>query len=144
LSLLMWFKEVEVEVWECIQGLRAPQPQEIFLVTGQTLTKEYAISHFENASEKCVVEVAPNVQVPTLVDGSIYLGRQFEKVRISPLGGFQRTVPPDNPFYHSIFIEVSRSRPVSRLKIMGSQTARLLRSRYMTFRSVCRPSRLIY
>jgi hypothetical protein len=138
LGLLRWFKEVEVEVWEYIQGLPVPRPPEIFLVTGQTLTKEYKISHFENASEKCVVEVGANVQVPTLVDGNIYLGRQFERVRVSPSSGFQRTAPPDNRSYHSIFLEVNRSRPVSRLKIMGKKTVRLLRSRFITFRSVCR------
>jgi hypothetical protein len=139
LGLLMWFKEVEVEAWEYIQKLHPLRPQEIFLVTGQTLTKEYSISHFENASEKCVVDIGANVQMPMFGDGKIHLGREFENVQVSPASGFQRTARPGNRGYHSIFLEVDRSRPIARLKIISRKTVRLLRSRFIKFRSVfCR------
>ena len=131
LNLVDWFKAVEVEAWDYVQR-RFPRPKEIFLVTGQTLTREYTISHVENLQEKCVVQVGADVGVPAMVDAGVFLGRGFEKV--TPSTGFQITSPRENPCYHSIFLEVYPSSPISRLLGIDKKTIRLLASRFIRFR----------
>lgn len=132
-ELLTWFREVETEAWGWVND-NYPQnrPKEIFLVIGQTLTTEYSISHFENGSESCEIFVAADITVPAAFEAEVLVGRNFEKVTAA--AGFQKVVSKasqkEGPGLHSIFLEVEKSPPITRLHSISRRFKSLLHARF--------------
>ena len=129
-ELLDWFLQVETEAWGWVKS-HFPQnrPKKIFLVTGQTLTNEFSISHLENSSESCEITVAADVAIPSVVEGGIFVGRDSERIVASR--GFQNVVPkaPQNEDsgLYSIFLEVENSGPITPLLGISMKCKSLLR-----------------
>ena len=118
-ELLAWFWTVEVEAWDWVYAnfASSDRPARIFLVTGQTLTTEYAISHLETTSESCQISVDVGTEVPSLLEAGIVLGYGLTKVTAS--AGFQKVVAKgagehDLPLY-SVFLKTIESAPTKRL-----------------------------
>lgn len=130
-ELKTWFSNVEIDAWEWVKkNFSQNRPKEIFLVTGQTLTTEFSISHFENASAGCEIHVAADVAVPPVVEAGILVGRNFETVTAGV--GFQTTVSR-GPNFYSIFFEIEKSPPITRLFGLNWKQKSLVRS---WFRSI--------
>jgi hypothetical protein len=73
-QLRAWFKLVELRAWKLVKALYDKSPSTIFLVTGQTLTSEYAISHQEEGTSGCEVIVEAKVGIPTVLDSNFLIG----------------------------------------------------------------------
>ena len=72
--LLEWFSTVVDNAWEAINAAYSTcRPEKIFLVTGQTLTSEYSISHQEQNSIGCEINVNVESGIPSLVDAHAFL-----------------------------------------------------------------------
>jgi hypothetical protein len=115
--LLRWFRKVEARVWEFVTahyGRR--RPQKIFLVTGQTLTNEYWISHQEQRSVGCEVFIGGEAGIPNIIEGHTYWGYGIGRVRASR--GFEiegRRSNDGTERLHSIFFQTEySSSPINR------------------------------
>ena len=96
--LLVWFATVEVRAWEWVNAVyHDSRPDNIFLVTGQTLTPEFAIAHQQERAVDCEVLLAPQVGIPEIVEAKGVLGYQFQNVsaslgfKVSPQLGLRAT-----------------------------------------------------
>jgi hypothetical protein len=117
-ELLVWFSAVEERAWAWVNATAYRRPTCIFLVTGQILTDEYAISHQQSGSLTCSVSVGANVEVPNVISSDVLLGTAFKKVEVGP--GFQlRMEKSPNDVLHSIFLKVRESKPISRMRKKG-------------------------
>ena len=125
-ELLRWFRSVEVLVWEFVTahyGRR--RPSKIFLVTGQTLTTEYWISHQEHQSMGCEVYIEGEVGIPDIVEGQTYWGYGLGRVRASL--GFEVSAGKANDGeerLYSIFFDTEASWPINRFRALKSNSER--------------------
>jgi hypothetical protein len=67
----------------CQHLFRQQRPSKIFLVTGQTLTDEFYISHQENEGSGCEIIVKPCLGIPETINARPVLGYNVEKVSAS-------------------------------------------------------------
>src|SRR5271154_459518 len=73
--LLEWFSTNEIRAWEAVNtAYRNNRPQKIFLVIGQTLTSEYAISHQEQSNRGCEILVEGGAEIGSLIDSQLFMG----------------------------------------------------------------------
>jgi hypothetical protein len=117
--LVHWFRKVEARVWEFVTAYYGHQrPKRIFLVTGQTMTPEYWISHQEKRSTGCEVSIGGEVGIPNIVEGHTYWGYDIGRVR--DFRGFEISARKSNTRagtdqLHSIFFNTeSSSAPMNR------------------------------
>ena len=109
-ELETWFAAVEAKAWAYVNASSNTRPSNIFLVTGQILTTEYAISHQDRGSSTCEVYIDANAEVPSLVKSHVLTGYGFQKVSASV--GFQVAMKKlDDNDFHSIFLKVFKSSP---------------------------------
>lgn len=91
------------------------RPEKIFLVTGQTLTSEYAISHKEQMMSECEVYLEVSAGVPVIAEANILLGYTLKKA--SAAMGFENHSPVSNPGrLYTIFLETYESYPTNIIK----------------------------
>jgi hypothetical protein len=115
--LLEWFSVNEIRAWEAVNtAYRTNRPEKIFLVTGQTLTSEYAISHQEHSSNGCEILVEGGAEISSLVDARLFMGYDYQRVYASC--GFEimarnSSANDDEPRY-SVYIEKYESFPIKR------------------------------
>jgi hypothetical protein len=129
-DLLRWFRKVEALAWEIVTahyGRR--RTKKIFLVTGQTLTSEYWISHQERHSMGCEVSIEGGAGIPRIVEGQAYWGYGLGRVKAS--FGFEisaRKINDGVERLHSIFFETEPSCPINRFRSLkaNSKQARLI------------------
>lgn len=89
--LLDWFFYVETLAWKRIEDYyqgRGPLPEKIFLVQGQTLSSEFAISHRRCQDGACDVMIEADTQIPATVDANFLVSCGVK--RASPAMGFER------------------------------------------------------
>ena len=128
-ELRIWFKVVEYRAWKWVKAVYDTQPSSIFLVTGQTLTTEYAISHITEATSACEVVVEANVGIPNIIDSRCLVGYAFNRATIS--AGFdvvkkKKDEEDSDSELYSVFLEVVQSRPVRRLAVRQADATKLL------------------
>src|SRR5437773_10102892 len=126
-ELRTWFKLVEFRVWKWVKALYHTPPSSIFLVTGQILTPEYAISHLEEGTRTCEVVVEAKVGVPSIIDTKCLVGYAFERESIS--AGFDivnKKKDDEDGVLYSVFLEVVRSQPMRRLAVGQGDATKLL------------------
>jgi hypothetical protein len=116
--LLHWFSTVESLAWEAVEARLDRRPDRIFLVMGQTLTTEYAITHQEYDYSGCEASVELKVTAPPVVGTNIFLGHGFQHA--SAAMGFEISAKKDpadeKPREYSVFLETHESAPITRLK----------------------------
>lgn len=109
-----WFFSVEARAWTWVNASTSTRPENIFLVTGQTLATEYAISHVDTASSSCAISFKAAVKIPEAVDASFLLGNDVKSIAASV--GFEDIKKPEGPGdavpIFSLFIEVEPSYPL--------------------------------
>jgi hypothetical protein len=133
-SLVRWFRQAEASVWEFVTAYYGrDRPKKIFLVTGQTLTTDYSISHQECTSVGCEVSLGGGVGIPNIIEGRTYWGYEIGKVRASL--GFEisaRRSEESPEQLHSIFFETETSRPMNRFRRLkpNSPQSRHIESMY--------------
>lgn len=103
-----WLLAIQDKAWEYVTTFPGDRPQKIFLVTGQTLANEYAISHSQRASLSCEVKVEGEAEVPNLINSKVFVGYQWG--RVSASSGFE-IVGRRSPIFHSLFLQVYESSP---------------------------------
>ena len=126
-KLITWFSAVEVLAWEWVNATYPKaRPDTIFLVTGQTLTDEYDITHQEKAHSRCEVllERDPNIESPEIE----VLGYKFHTA--TGFFGFEtrrRKSPTDTgkSRLYSVFLEIHESKPIKRIRFEPALRARL-------------------
>lgn len=115
--LIVWFATVEVRAWEWVNAVfRNPRPDKIFLITGQTLTSEFAIAHQQERASECEILLEPRVGIPKIVEAKGILGYQFQNVSASL--GFKFSPPAateGSPILYSVFIEIFGSKVIRRI-----------------------------
>lgn len=114
-----WFFAVEEKAWRWVNATTTTKrPDNIFLVTGQTLASEYAISHVESLSAACSISVEAKVSVPGVADVNFLLGNDV--VTISASTGFEvvnrEARENEDPRLFSLFLEVVESGPMKALR----------------------------
>src|SRR5436853_4474926 len=73
--LIYWFARVEVGAWEWVNAVfNHPRPKQIYLVTGQTLTPEYNISHQDEQASDSEMLLEPGVGLAEVLKGNVRLG----------------------------------------------------------------------
>jgi len=113
---------VETRAWKWVKGgLYTNPPRSIFLVIGQTLTPEYAISHQEEGSRSCEISVETKVGVPNIADANCVLGWQFDKAWVSAGFDVVRKKDDGKEQLFSVFLETVESRPMSRIPIVNNK-----------------------
>jgi hypothetical protein len=127
--LAYWFIRVEARVWEFVTAHYGRlRPKRIFLVTGQTMTSEYSISHQEQRSVDCEVYIEGEAGIPSLIEGRAYWG--YEIGRVSASRGFEisarRSLRDGTEQLHSIFFNTELpSAPLNRFKKLIPNSSRL-------------------
>ena len=121
-ELLDWFASVEARVWRRVHSqFKSTKPKSLFLVTGQTLTNDYKITHQKNPNAGCNIEIeylddAEMSLADSMVfkshdrDQNLYLGYAYKS--ISGTEGFEVTKPQNDTAMHSVFLEVVESQPI--------------------------------
>jgi hypothetical protein len=111
-ELEIWFAQVEAWAWAYVNACCDTRPDEIFLVTGQTLTNQYSICHQEQQSLNCEVHIEGDLNVPDVVNTNLLTG--FGLTRVSASTGFQTMMDRSGEGRsHSIFLNVSKSKPTT-------------------------------
>jgi hypothetical protein len=114
-ALIEWFSAVEALAWAAVEArYGAQRPDKIFLVLGQTLAKEFSITHREYGSSACEVAIQAAAKVPSISDGHIFLGHAFERVSTAT-GSFEVAAQGSSREY-SLFFETHISYPTKLLK----------------------------
>lgn len=119
-DMVIWFAAVEIKAWEWVNAVYGDsRPDKIFLVTGQTLTTEYAISHHESQPVCCEIVVEGSGGLPTSFDANRRLG-YYDLRRVSATAGFdlvrRRQQGNDSPTQWTVFLEVFESKPLKRIR----------------------------
>jgi hypothetical protein len=126
-----WLLAIQDKAWEYVNTFPGDRPQKIFLVTGQTLANEYAISHSQRASLSCEVTVEGEADVPNLINSKVFVGYQWG--RVSASSGFE-IVARRSPIFHSLFLQVYESSPQ---KTLGKRyIERLIKVHAYSLRSI--------
>lgn len=113
LKLLDWFATVEMRLWEAVNAYYQDcRPEKICLITGQTLTDEYAINHVDQAVLSCEFSVEICSQIPSVLDCQCILGYSAGKVVAR---GFP-IVRLRSGCRYSIYIQAYESRPQKRFR----------------------------
>lgn len=123
-KLLEWFESVEARAWKWVNSL-SDKPNNLFLVTSQTLASEFANRHIESKSDTCSISLKFQTNVPTLADVTFLLGRDFKEISFSE--GFQvvrRSMDNGHPRLFSIFLEVTESRRMEFLQVSSRSKIR--------------------
>jgi hypothetical protein len=123
-NLIHWFSAMEILAWEWV-NLTYPddRPEKIFLVTGQTLTDEFYITHQHKGHSRCEVIVQGNGDVCQNVTNG--LGYTYDSA--TAFFGFEvsrRSQGPDDQLF-SIFLETYESRPIKMIRFEPFLLARL-------------------
>ena len=110
-ELETWFAYVEAHAWEWVNARSdRNRPQKIFLVLGQTMTNQYAISHYAEETSTCEVHLRADADFPSIAKLSVLTGYSWGEVSTS--AGFQFMKPRDNRL-HSVFFNVLESYPTT-------------------------------
>ena len=115
--LLEWFATNESCAWEVVNAMYPTnRPEKIFLVTGQTLTSEYDISHQEHTATGCEIAVEASAEILPLINARIFMGNACEKA--SACFGFEvvarRSSEEVTTPCYSVFLERYESAPMKR------------------------------
>jgi hypothetical protein len=117
--LLYWFAKIELQAWEWVNAIyrHEHRPDKIFLVTGQTLTKQFAIAHHETGGAACGLVVTSKVGVTSILKAEMRLGYHLQNVTAST--GFKFSPPSDtgDPVLFSVYMETFDSKPIRRLRL---------------------------
>ena len=125
-SLIKWFISVEDRAWEYVNTVfEESRPSKIFLVTGQTMTSEYSICHREQGVNKCEIMLEPSARVPQILDATVHIGYQFE--RVSAYVGFNvvHKASEENPRLYSVYLQCYESKPRKRIAFEAARSSRL-------------------
>jgi hypothetical protein len=118
--LYRWFCQVEPLAWELANFLyRDNKPDKIFLVTEQTLTASYAITHKQLESDVCEIRLSANVPLPSQAEASALLQYKAESAQAG--AGFEIRGEASNT-KAAIFLKVHESSPQRGLRL-GSSSA---------------------
>lgn len=129
---------MEALAWEWVNATcQINRPSRIFLVTGQTLTDEFDITHKEENHSGCELSLEPNVGVPQLADLDAVFGYRFNKA--SAFSGFEVSRKPDDGTsrQYSVFLELYESRPIRRIRFEPTFRARLEHTFRYSWTSSC-------
>lgn len=110
--LVNWFLAVEPFAWAAIENRFGDQrPDHIFLVLGQTLANEFAITHQQYGSPGCEVSITTTVDLPAVADTTLFLGHGVQTV--SPSRGiwevFAQRSADTLPRSYSVFLQTCES-----------------------------------
>lgn len=126
-DLLAWFSKIEARVWVAVNAyLGEDRPDSIFLITGQTLTGEYSISHQETLATSCKIHVEGHVDLQSMIKARTFYGYDLEKVKAS--SGFEHSVrgsSHDQSRLYSIYFETIESSPMRRFTFFKRTSRRL-------------------
>ena len=126
LKILIWFADVERLAWEYVNTFFARNPPaSIFLVTGQTLTREYSICTLATNRSSCKVSIEPSVSLAGLVEAHLGLGYGLQSANAS--AGFQiqvryETRPDPLLALSSVYLQVYESFRIRRLQLVLGTT----------------------
>jgi len=124
--LLDWFAAVEMHAWRRIDCYFSNlKPKSIFIVTGQTLSMEYSISHKEYGSTASEVIVETSTEIPPIVDASILASYGCKRVVAST--GFEEVYRKDlnNSRQYSIVLQIHTSTRIQRFQMKKPLRARV-------------------
>lgn len=126
-KLTGWFASVEERAWRYVNADPLERPDEIFLVTGQTLASEFAISHVESASASCEISFEAAAGVTNMANASFLVSRDVRSISASR--GFlvvkKQLGRNDKSQLFSIFLEMKYSKPMKTIRRKGRLVARL-------------------
>lgn len=115
-DLLDWFSAVEMKAWVAANSyFAANRPKRLFLVTGQTLTSEYSITHKEGLANECEIHLEANAGVPIVAEANLLLGYNVKRVSAS-IGFEVRSQTFDQMSQrrlYSVFLNVFESAPIN-------------------------------
>ena len=113
--LRTWFAVVEARAWKWANTFGNARPNRIFLITGQTLTNEWAIAHQQNESTDCEILLEPSSGIPQLFEINGHLGYRYSSASASI--GFNEYRPSSTTLtsLHSVYLEIIESFPTSPL-----------------------------
>jgi hypothetical protein len=128
-----WFAAVELNAWTAIDTyFHDSRPEKIFLIKGQTLTDEWAISHGDQGTASCEFSIEAGGDLPGFIRGHASLGHFVHKVTAS--SGFRemKRDSPDEPRYYSVFVEVMESKPLKRFQTKSFHARIDVMKRYLS------------
>ena len=108
-NLLNWFSWVEQRAWDRVNAYFANErPSRIFLVTADTLSPSYAITHKESSSSECEVLLEASVAIPNTLDTNALVQHKIERAYAS--FGFEEVKASQGseniPFYTTSILQV--------------------------------------
>lgn len=106
--LVNWFNGVQQSAWDAVNETMGDLPDSIFMVTGQTMTAQYAISHLSDLSGTSDIYLGLSTTT-TNIDAP-----RWKATTASPIQGFRIQLDGRESLY-SIFLEVTPSTPSQRI-----------------------------
>ena len=114
-NLINWFAVNEAAAWTAVNTYYGHErPSRIFLVIGQTMTTEYAITHQQEQSSGCAIILSGKADIPSFVGANALFGWGYEKVRAST--GFETSMKGTG--HHSVFLDTYPSTPMKIINIL--------------------------
>jgi hypothetical protein len=138
-NLLGWFAVNERVAWVAVNAIVPnSRPESIFLVTGQTLTTEYSITHQSEERSGCDIFLSANAEVPSIIQANAHLGYGYQKVTAS--SGFEvRTNASEDARYkhYSVYLQVHKSFPQKQWSVFPKSLKVRLEDMFMYFVYSC-------
>ena len=111
--LRIWFADVQTRAWKWANTFGASRPNKIFLVTGQTLTNEFAIAHLRDDNSEIEIVMEPNVGLANAVAINPRVGYHVSRATASMGFSEYRPASQDDSRLYSVFFETIESFPMS-------------------------------
>lgn len=110
--LRIWFARVQTRAWKWANTFGASRPNKIFLITGQTLSNEFAIAHIQEDNSEIEITLEPKLEVSQTIEISPSIGYHVSRAKAS--AGFSEYRPASSNVsrLYSLFFEVIESTPI--------------------------------
>lgn len=111
--LRIWFARVQTRAWKWANTFGSSRPNKIFLITGQTLTNEYAIAHIQEENSEIEIIFEPKVGVAQAIEIDPSIGYHVSRATASAGFSEYRPASADVSRLYSVFFEVIESTPIN-------------------------------
>ena len=111
--LRIWFASIQTRAWKWANTFGASRPNKIFLITGQTLSNEFAIAHIQEDDSEIEIILEPKAGVAQAVEINPSIGYHVSRAKAS--AGFceYRPASSDVSRLYSLFFEIIESTPIN-------------------------------
>jgi hypothetical protein len=111
--LRIWFARVQTRAWKWANTFGASRPNKLFLITGQTLSNEFAIAHIQEEDAEIEIILEPKAGLAQAVEINPSVGYHVSHARASAGFSEYRPASSDVSRLYSLFFEIIESTPVN-------------------------------